>query len=322
MMIKSDRIRRWFGYSRRERQGTYLLSVILLLVLTARLSGVLGPGKESDGGVTETVQPADTLQPFIFDPNSAAVDELVSLGLSMRQATTVDNYRKAGGQFRKPEDFRKIYGIDSSLRERLIPFIHIAEAPEGNEDDAATGRAGKRERAGGGNTATTHYTGDGIHDSLSYQKRESGVSREEELPFAVIELNSADSLLLKSLPGIGDVLSVRIVKYRNLLGGFVSVSQLGEVYGIDSMLVDKLRPLLVADITLIRAVDINNAGYGDLLRHPYISEMEASGIIRYRNRVGTIGSVSELVINRIIDRNRYEKLLPYLKPAGDTTHLR
>lgn len=322
MMIKSDRIRRWFGYSRRERQGTYLLSVILLLVLTARLSGVLDPGREGDELVTDLDPPEESLQPFIFDPNSAAVDEMVSLGLSMRQATTVDNYRKAGGRFRKPEDFRKIYGIDSSLKERLIPYIRIAEVPEEKKDDAAPARTGNRERAVGGSREATGYSGEDVHDSSLYPGREPRVTSEERLSTAVIELNSADSFLLKSLPGIGDVLSVRIVKYRNLLGGFVSVSQIEDVYGIDSLLADQLKPLLKADTTLVKTVNINSAEYGDLIRHPYISESEASGIIRYRNRVGTIGSVSELVINRIIERERYKKVVPYLSLSQDTTYVR
>jgi DNA uptake protein ComE-like DNA-binding protein len=314
MMIKSDRIRRWFGYSRRERQGTYLLSVILLLVLAARLSGVIGSGRNGDVVVNEPDTPEESVQPFIFDPNRATVDELVSLGLSLRQATTVDNYRKAGGRFRKPEDFRKIYGIDSSLTDTLIPFIHIAGSTGEKEVDDHPARSVQGERAGGGSRETT--------PSSSYPGREPRVSSEEHLTPSVIELNSADSLLLRSLPGIGDVLSARIVKYRNLLGGFVSVSQIGEVYGIDSILAGQLKMLLKADTTLVRTVNINSAGYGDLIRHPYISESEASGIIRYRNSVGAIGSVSELVINRIIARDRYEMVLPYLSVSQDTAIVR
>ncbi|MCA1756674.1 MAG: helix-hairpin-helix domain-containing protein [Bacteroidales bacterium] len=330
-MIKSDRIRRWFGYSRRERQGTYLLSVILLLVITARLSGLIGPGEEREEGIADADTIPATAQPFMFDPNSADIDELVSLGLTQRQATTLSNYRKAGGRFRKPEDFRKIYGIDSSVRERLIPFIYIAEAPPEHWHDASQTRTAEKKRAVGGSPGIDpayverpndkKSYGETLHYTSSYHERGDQMSREEESPPPAIDLNSADSLLLKSLPGIGDVLSVRIVKYRNILGGFISVNQIEEVYGIDSLLADRLKPLLVADRSLVRQVNINSAGYGDFLRHPYISESEASMIISYRDRVGTIGSVSELVLNRIFDRERYEKVFPYLTAGGDTAHL-
>ena len=58
--------------------------------------------------------------------------------------------------------------------------------------------------------------------------------RTEKFPRGtLVELNMADTTTLKKVPGIGPVFANRIVKYRNLLGGFYAVSQLREVYGID-----------------------------------------------------------------------------------------
>ncbi|TFH36016.1 MAG: hypothetical protein E4G95_06220, partial [Bacteroidia bacterium] len=102
----------------------------------------------------------------------------------------------------------------------------------------------------------------------------------------ICEINSADSSRLVELKGIGPVLSGRIIKYRRLLGGFVSVSQLTEVYGIDSALVKSLSKYLAVDSSLVTRIDINSSGYGDLVRHPYISPEQANLIIRYRSRVG------------------------------------
>ena len=50
---------------------------------------------------------------------------------------------------------------------------------------------------------------------------------------ATIDLNSADTLLLTRVPGIGASFARRIYKYRELLGGYYVVEQLQEVYGMD-----------------------------------------------------------------------------------------
>ena len=341
-MLKSDRFRRWFGYSRRERQGTYILSLILVVVLIARIAGLMSPGSHPLAEIIpETEENAPAIL-FPFDPNNAGIDDLVLLGLSQRQATTLENYRKAGGKFRKPEDFKKVYGIDSALQERLIPYINIDESAGGdmeygsryfvsgsnsggisNRVSSSNRVSGSRNRGssitGGSNRNSGSRIGDASKGSASGETesvdRNYGTDGNNPLR---IELNSADSFLLKSLPGIGNVLSSRIVRYRNLLGGFVTVDQLGEVYGIDSLLVAELEPLLFTDTTLVRTIDINRAGYGDLLRHPYISETEVSLIIRYRNMVGVIESISELLVNRLIEPVRYRRVYPYLTIMNDS----
>lgn len=371
-MLKPDRFRRWFGYSRRERQGTYILSLILVVVLIARMSGLIHPGSFPLAEVIYDSDEKATASLFLFDPNSAGIDDLILLGLSQRQATTLDNYRKAGGRFRKPEDFRKVYGIDSSLQERLIPYINIgvsvSEDKDGNNmnggsrgggesnmngggrrrgdsngnsgrsriEDAATdfgsvapvrtvvsGRRGENEitvsrnKSGSRDYSDRNY-GNRDYDNQDYRDRyplQNGAYGNNPL---IIELNSADSFLLKSLPGIGNVLSSRIVRYRNLLGGFVTVNQMEEVYGIDSLLAAGLEPLLFTDTTLVRPMDINRADYGDLLRHPYISEIEASLIIHYRKTVGVIESISELLVNRIIEPARFWRVYPYLTVTNDS----
>ncbi|MCU9611836.1 helix-hairpin-helix domain-containing protein, partial [Escherichia coli] len=49
----------------------------------------------------------------------------VRLGLPLNLANRICNYREKGGQFRKPEDFQKIYGLSVADFERLRPFISI-----------------------------------------------------------------------------------------------------------------------------------------------------------------------------------------------------
>ncbi|HOU74771.1 MAG TPA: helix-hairpin-helix domain-containing protein [Tenuifilum sp.] len=128
----------------------------------------------------------------------------------------------------------------------------------------------------------------------------------------LVELNSADTLSLLKLKGIGSNYAKRIVGYRNLLGGFYSIDQLGEVYGFTPQLVDQLRPNIYIDTTRIRKININLIKYDDLRIHPYVNDYQAKAIIYYRSQKGTIKTLDELWKNKLLPRDRFEKLKHYL----------
>ncbi|NDE78729.1 MAG: helix-hairpin-helix domain-containing protein [Chitinophagaceae bacterium] len=77
-------------------------------------------------------------------------------------------------------------------------------------------------------------------------------------PTLVISLENADSAALEKMPGIGPVLSARIIKYRDKLGGFYEVDQLREVYGLSDSVFSKIAPLLRLNGNNIKKIDINN----------------------------------------------------------------
>lgn len=128
----------------------------------------------------------------------------------------------------------------------------------------------------------------------------------------LINLNSCDSSQLESLPGIGPVLSARILKYRNLLGGFVSVEQLKEVYGLNEETYNMVSSRLYADTTMIRKIKINHARYGELIRFPYFSRDEIAAITKYRELMGPFRGINDLSGNRIIDSLKACRIKPYL----------
>ena len=93
-----------------------------------------------------------------------------------------------------------------------------------------------------------------------------------------IDINGCDSAALVALPGIGPVLSARIIKYRKLLGGFASVEQLKEVYGLPEETYEMIKGRLYADSSGIRKININSSGYKELSRIPYIEKYEVTAI--------------------------------------------
>ena len=126
-----------------------------------------------------------------------------------------------------------------------------------------------------------------------------------------IDINRADSAELLPLPGIGPVFASRLIKYRDLLGGYASVDQLKEVYGISTETIDRITDRIVIDTTLLIKLDLNTATFSELLRHPYLEYEYVKAIVNYRDFKGNIRSLHELQENFILQDSVMKKVIPY-----------
>jgi len=127
-----------------------------------------------------------------------------------------------------------------------------------------------------------------------------------------VDINRADSTGLLPLPGIGPVFAGRIVKYRNLLGGFVSADQLLEVYGLTGETLDMIRDRISIDTSGIRKIRLESATFRELLRHPYLDYEQVKALVNYRDFSGGIGSYRDLLDNSILPDTVLQRVLPYL----------
>jgi len=127
-----------------------------------------------------------------------------------------------------------------------------------------------------------------------------------------IELNNADSTELKNLKGIGNVLSKRIIFYRNKLGGFYKKEQLLEVEGIDTLLFKSIEPFLTLEKRLIKQISINTAELKDFKGHPYISNNVALSIINYRHMHGKYNTLADIMKSALVTEELFYKIAPYL----------
>ena len=128
----------------------------------------------------------------------------------------------------------------------------------------------------------------------------------------MIEINGCDSTELLRLPGIGAVLSSRIVRYRNLLGGFASTEQLQEVYGLRPETFNSIKDMITVDTTLIDKINVNTADFRRFSRLPYFERQEINDLLKYRNTNGQIHNINELIENSILSDDKAAKIKPYL----------
>ncbi|WP_460683846.1 ComEA family DNA-binding protein [Niabella aquatica] len=228
-------------------------------------------------------RPVGTL--FYFDPNTLDAAGFAKLGLRDRTIKTLLNYRNKGGRFRKTEDLAKIYGLRPDEFKRLEAYIKIGtayDAPAPKSQD---------------NTAY-------LRTSFPENKPKYGPK--------VIEINSADMAAFELLYGIGNKLAARIVHFREKLGGFHSIDQVGETYGLPDSTFQKIRPQLQVNQAPVRKININTASYNELNIHPYISNKTAFTILKYRKEKGLFSDMDEIKMLVSETGDSYDKIVPYL----------
>ncbi|MDX5438384.1 MAG: helix-hairpin-helix domain-containing protein, partial [Pontibacter sp.] len=137
----------------------------------------------------------------------------------------------------------------------------------------------------------------------------------ERFILAPFNINTADTTQLKQIRGIGSKLSARIVKYRNSLGGFHSMAQVREVYGLPPNVVDSLEKYTFLPKTNAapQRLNINKATADELRAHPYVSSNMARLIVAYREQHGDYQQVEEIKNIKVITQEQFEKLRPDLE---------
>jgi competence protein ComEA len=127
------------------------------------------------------------------------------------------------------------------------------------------------------------------------------------------DINKADTGQLKSIYGIGEKLSLRIVKYREGLGGFIRTDQLKEIFGLDSAVVNRLAAKsFIEENFRPKKLDLNTASEDELEKHPYLNRKEAKAILSYRFQHGKFNVVEEIQQIYLLDKSTIDKLMPYL----------
>jgi competence ComEA-like helix-hairpin-helix protein len=143
----------------------------------------------------------------------------------------------------------------------------------------------------------------------------------QKAPIAIL-LNASDSMSWEQLPGIGPVLAARIVNYREKLGGFHSITQLKEVYGLTDSVYEKISPLIKIDEGALKKIDLNKASLEELKMHPHLRWKIANAIIRYREANGPFQSVEDLKNIWSLPPETILKIEPYLIVGKDSLFLR
>lgn len=225
---------------------------------------------------------------FPFDPNRLPVEQWVALGLSERQAAAIHAYEKAGGRFRSKRDLARMRVVDPELFARWSSYIQLPDSLPAN---------------GPGPGPEASGTGEG--------GRPAWTIRPDPRP---VEINTADSIALVSVPGIGPAFAKGLIKYREKLGGYHSLDQLGEVYVLRDKpdAVARIRERLVVDTLMVRRMPVNTVTVEELAAHPYAGWRVAKALVAYRGQHGPFRDVAAIKGCALVSDSLFRKLAPYL----------
>lgn len=288
-----------YGFSKRNLNGLFVLLLLILVATLApsiyrlyflkpasidpnealalqQLEMVDRYAKRYDKNTRNEIEDTSDQLPVYyetFDPNLIDEKKWQQFGLSYKQAIAIVNYVKKGGRFYKPEDLKKMYTISPEKYEALLPYVVLSE-------------------------------------SKPFEKKTMPIYTKKEL--VMVEINTADTLELDKIRGVGIAFAKRIIRYRERLGGFYSKEQLFEVFGIDTPKFDEIKDQIKIDVGAIRKLNINTVEFEDLKRYPYLSFKQMNAIIQYRKQHGPYKSIADLNKVLILRPETIEKMAPYL----------
>jgi len=297
-------IKAWFTFTKGEKYGIAVLALVLFAVIVypffyqlfffnkspqfdmakqervdsffnALIPASVNPAQQFSIVEEEAPTKKDP-EYFPFDPNTASVADFIRMGFSQKQAQAIERFRIRGAKFRTANDFARVYVVDSVMFNKLKPYISIPPADNPLQRQAA------------------------IYDSIR-------IARER----LVVELNSADTLELVKLRGIGRGFARRIANHRTLLGGYFTIEQLTDIYGITPELIESIRPNVKIDTFRTRRFNLNLVSYSELRVHPYLNDHQARAIIYYREKKGNFVRVDELLEYKLLDTKTFEKVRRY-----------
>ena len=290
-------MRRFFYIHRSDRRVIITLLCIVVVVLTAI---VLTGGDETatdssaidkkrhaqrrhyDNRPIDEGGPTLQVKLFPFDPNTADSTQLLQLGLQRWQVRNIYRYRRAGGIYRRPQDFARLYGLTAGQYRQLEPYIRISA------DYQPASRLVEPEKP---------Y----VRDTLRYPvKIEQGQH---------VVLNTADTAQLRRVPGIGTYFANEIVNHGRFLGGYVSVDQLDEIPDFPQ----EAKQYFVISSPNPRRLNVNRLSLNELKRHPYINYYQAKAIVDYRRLHGRIENLRQLSLSKDFPPDAIRRLEPYIE---------
>lgn len=218
---------------------------------------------------------------FRFDPNVVSEDSMLLLGMNRRAAGNLIRYREKGGKIRHLNQLLSIYGMDSTWVHQVADSIILTTNKPGN----SAFKSGR--------------------DSFPAQKKKE---------ILLVDLNSADSLTLLKIRGIGPYFAHKILNYRRRLGGYLRKSQLLEIPKISDSLYQKIEKNFYVDTTKINRIDINKADFKTFIRHPYFNSDIIQKILKYRKQNGPFEKAEHISRIRHLEESAGQKILPYLSP--------
>ncbi|WP_414000297.1 ComEA family DNA-binding protein [Flavobacterium sp. W1B] len=201
---------------------------------------------------------------YPFNPNFITDYKGYKLGMSVQEIDRLLAYRKEGKFVNSAKEFQNVTQVSDSLLNTMAPYFKFPDWVNRVKES---------------------------YKYVDYEK--NSFSKKEKL--VLIDINQATKEDLMKVYGIGEVISMRILKLKESLGGFVSMEQMSDVWGLSPEVIEKLNAYFkVSALPDIKKVDINNASLKEIALFPYFKYALAKEIVIYRSMNGDLKNAEDL----------------------------
>lgn len=262
-----------FKYSTSQRSGIFLLLALIIVFQLVYFFVDLDPmetenNKEKQAWLslqsemdkaTEEKQTTATPKIYPFNPNFITDFKGYKLGMSVQEIDRLIAYRKTNKYVNSAQEFQAVTKVSDSLLKVIAPYFKFPDWVNNKKEFKAYQNSEKKEKV------------------------------------VVLDINEATQEDLKKIYGIGDALSERIIKEKQKLGGFMSMEQMNDVWGLSPEVIAQLNiNFKIKTVPVVKKIDINNATIKELMQLPYFKYALAKSIVTFRSMNNGIKSKEDL----------------------------
>jgi len=274
MILKT--MKSFFKFSREQRTGVFLLFTIIiifqLVYFFVDFSSFSKESPEKENWLSLQSQ-IDSLKQekldyvpkiYPFNPNFITDYKGYKLGMSVPEIDRLLAFRKQNKYVNSAKEFQAVTKVSDSLLNAISPYFKFPDWVNNKKEFAAYKK----------------------YDNTAFAKKEKMV---------VIDINQATQEDLIKIYGIGEAISLRILKFKESLGGFVSMEQMNDVWGLSPEVIENLNTHFKISATpTVKKIDINNASIKELSLFPYFKYPISKNIVTFRSMNGDIKNIEDL----------------------------
>ncbi len=193
---------------------------------------------------------------YPFNPNFITDFKGYKLGMSVTEIDRLLSYRKLDKYVNSAEEFQKVTKVSDSLLKTMSPYFKFP---------------------------------DWVNNKHSNFKKYSNKDYTNQEAIKVLDINQASKEDLIKVYGIGEGLSERIIRQKEMFGGFVSMEQMEDIWGLSPEVVENLKShFKVFELPNVKKLNINNASVKELNQFHNFGYALAKEIVTYRTMNGDV----------------------------------
>jgi DNA uptake protein ComE-like DNA-binding protein len=269
-------LRSFFNFTREQRTGIFVLFAIIILLQMIYFFVDFGfetkeyPDKQKWLSLQSKVDSMKVdnnkklPKMYLFNPNFITDYKGYKLGMSVEEIDRLLVFRKENKYVNSPKEFQNVTKISDSLLNVIAPYFKFPDWVNNKKEFKEYNK----------------------YPNKAFAKKEKII---------IIDINQATKEDLIKIYGIGEAISLRILKQKENLGGFVSMEQMKDVWGLSPEVIENLNShFKVSVLPNIKKIDVNNASLKELSQFYYFRYALAKEIVTYRSMRGNINNIEDL----------------------------